>query len=167
MRLGLSLLLMMAALPAWAQQFNLDLDVPAAHYSEWEAKGIKPAGSISAKATVMDLRPDGKWAPVFQFMLKQDKSYASLRVSFSGTATSARPVLSIKHGDQPAIETPIAIDIAKGTPVDMVLRWRADRTIEAAAGGVAAKPVVLPFTPTSLRVVASTIEVKFDDLQFR
>ena len=151
--------------PASAQQFMLDLNTPAAGVSEWSKGELLPDGEIAARVTVVELRADPKWQPGFEFLLSSGKGYAALRVNFARGAQGARPSLTVYTNGQVVSDTPIAVDIQKGKPSDMVLRWRADRTVEAYVDGALSKPVQVPFAPDRLRIRVTTADVKFEDVR--
>jgi hypothetical protein len=166
--LALALVLASIALPASAEPFYLDLNAPAAGVSQWAMGGLLPDGELAARVSVVDLRADAKWEPGFEIMVTGGKGYASLRASFAkGGAQSARPRIVIWNDGAVVSDTPLSVDIQKGQPVDMTLRWHGDHTIDVVVAGASVQPVQVPFTVQDIRIKATTADVKFENVRLK
>lgn len=170
LRRGLVLSLALAiAAPVQAEPFYLDLNTPAAGVSEWAVGGLMPDGEIAVRVSVAELRADAKWQPGFEIMVTGGKGYAALRTDFAkGGAQTARPRLVVWNNGAQVSDTPIGnVDIQKGKPVDLVLRWHADHTVEAFVEGAASPPVQAPFSAQDLRIKVTTADVKFESVRVK
>jgi hypothetical protein len=167
----LVLLLALIALPATAAEpFYLDLNTPAEGVSTWAAGGLMPDGEIAARVSVIDVRADPKWEPGFEIMVTGGKGYVSLRTSFAkGGAQTARPRVVVWNNGAVVSDTPIGnVEIQKGQPVDLVLRWRADHAIEAYVGDASlGKPIQVPFTAQDVRIKVTTADVRFESVRVK
>jgi hypothetical protein len=164
----LPLALALTALPAAAEPFYLDLNAPVAGVSQWAMGGLLPDGELAVHASVVDLRSDAKWEPGFEIMLTGGKGYISLRTSFAkGGAQTTRPRVVVWNDGAVVSDTPLGVDVQKGQPVEMTVRWHADHTVDVQVAGASIQPVQVPFTIQDVRLRATTIDVKLENVRLK
>lgn len=142
-------------------QYSFDLDVPSARSSFWAVDDIGAANRLEAELEIAELRRDSRWIPAFHLTLSSGEYGVALRLFREFGASEVQATVIATEGVKVVSQRPIdGWRLQKGGRLRVTMDWSMAGTLDLAIDGAASARIVLPFAPKSLKVSASTGEIK-------
>ncbi len=142
----------------------LDLDTPDGHVSQWQLGDLRAINALRTTLRVERLGDNRDWLPSFTIALVNDNEHISFQIV--NPAGSRRLIIHVIRytGKTIAEDQIFASSTALHADLDVAIGWTAAGSVTVRLGSGEAITESLGSAPTSLQILCSTGEVRFDPL---